>query len=166
MKYINTPDSDESLDWAKYLLKEGGKLYDADLPDLKCDKSMALSADDIKNGHHLIIANWYYNMCHKNALARKDVSLRNLTRFESEHRERILNKLTRCSGAFNMNEDEKEALCAYFFIRRFDKFKNMFIANKLLALQVLNRYASEKHIRFEDAEALMREYSYLPPHKI
>jgi len=166
VKYVDTFDSVESVEWAKYLFKMATKLLGGNIIDFKCDDSLAFTPNDIKNGYHLIVANWYYNMCHKNVCSLKNVSLRNLTRFESERRERIINKLTHCVGDFNMCDDEKDAICAYFLIRRSDKFKNMFIANKLFALQVLNRYATENGIRFEDAEAVMREYVYLTPHKM
>lgn len=163
IKYVETFDSAESVALATYLFNMGTKLNGSNLLDLKYDDLSAFSPNEIKNGHHLIVANWYYNMCYKNLYGHRNVSLRNLTRFESEHRERILNKLMRCTSGFNMDDDEKDAICAYFLIRRSDKFKNMFIANKLLALQVLNRYASENYIRFEDAETVIREYTYIAP---
>ena len=96
-----------------------------------------------------------------NCTQRRSAALRNLSRFECEHRERILKKLERLIGAFPISEDEKEAICAYFLIRRSDKFKHMFIANKLLALKVINRYAAFNEIRFEDSEAVLRQYTYL-----
>jgi hypothetical protein len=161
VKCVLTPDSRESILWSEYLLKEGNKLQGAGFSENIGYNSLKLSDVDLQNGVHLNIANWYYNDCVANCLQRRSTALRNLTRFECEHREKILKKLERLIGSFSISEDEKEAICAYFLIRRSDKFKHMFIANKLLALKVINRYAAFNEIRFEDSEAVLRQYTYL-----
>jgi hypothetical protein len=161
VKCVQAPDSHESIAWSEYLLKEANKLQGTSFSDVLGYNSLKLSDLDLKNGVHLNIANWYYNDCVAICLQRRSAALRNLSRFECEHRERILKKLERLIGAFPISEDEKEAICAYFLIRRSDKFKHMFIANKLLALKVINRYAAFNTIRFEDSEAVLRQYTYL-----
>ena len=158
---VGSLDSKESIDWSEYLLKEGHRLQGSDFLGPLGPNSLGLTEEELRKGQHLVIANWYYNNCFNNKKERRCVALRNLTRFECEHRERILKKLERLIGVFSITEDEKEAICAYFLIRRSDKFKHMFIANKLLALKVINRYAAFNEIRFEDAEAVLRQYTYL-----
>lgn len=161
IKCVQAPDSHESILWSEYLLKEANKLQGGGFSDNLGYNSLKLTDAELKNGIHLNIANWYYNDCVVNCTQRRSAALRNLSRFECEHRERILKKLERLIGAFPISEDEKEAICAYFLIRRSDKFKHMFIANKLLALKVINRYAAFNEIRFEDSEAVLRQYTYL-----
>lgn len=161
IKCVKTPDSHESIIWSEYLLNEGNKIQGTWFSDNIGYNSLKLTDSELKNGLHLIIANWYYNNSVLQCSQRRCVALRNLSRFECEHRERILKKLERLIGSFPITEDEKEAICAYFMIRRADKFKNMFIANKLLALKVINRYAAYNTIRFEDSEAVLRQYTYL-----
>jgi hypothetical protein len=161
VKCVGRLDSKESIDWSEYLLNEGHKLQGAFFNGPLEPNSLRLSVDELRSGQHLIIANWYYNNCYANKKERRCVALRNLSRFESEHRERILKKLERLIGNFQLTEDEKEAICAYFLIRQSNRFKNMFIADKLLALKVINRYAAFNAIRFKDAEAVLRQYTYL-----
>lgn len=158
IKCVKRPDSNESIAWSEYLLNEGNKIQGTWVSDNIGYNSLKLTDAELKTGLHLIIANWYYNNSFEQ---RRCVALRNLSRFECEHRVRILKKLERLIGSFPITEYEKEAICAYFMIRRSDKFKNMFIANKLLALKVINRYASLHEIRFEDAESVLRQYTYL-----
>jgi hypothetical protein len=161
IKCVGRLDSKESIDWSEYLLKEGHRLQGSVFTDELGPNSLKLTEEELRRGQHLVIANWYYNNCYSNKKEQRCVALRNLSRFECEHRERILKKLERLIGVFPLTEDEKEAICAYFLIRRSDKFKHMFIANKLLALKVINRYAAFNEIRFEDSEAVLRQYTYL-----
>ena len=161
IKCVGSLNSKESMAWSEYLLNEGNKLQGGGFSNVTGYNSLRLTDEELKRGQHLVIANWFYNNCYDTRVERRSLALRNLSRFESEHRERIIKKLERLIGSFPISEDEKDAICAYFMIRRSDKFKHMFIANKLLALKVINRYAAYNEIRFEDAEAVLRQYTYL-----
>lgn len=158
IKCVDTMTSDASMAWATYLLNEGNKVQGAaGFTDVA---ALNLGVGEIADGQHLIIANWYYNNCVYANRVKQSVAIRNLTRFESEHRERILTKLGKGLGQFVISYAERDAICSYCLIRRSDKFQKMFIPNKLLALQVINRFANFAAVRFEDAETILRGYTY------
>jgi hypothetical protein len=152
IKCINGLDSCESKQWSKYVVKAALDLTDSiyvnELHNL----------EGLNNGEHILLAEWFYTFAY-NGLAYKPNS--RLTRFQNMFRFRVLNKLTRKLGNFEMNLAEKEALCSYLLLRNsYMKYKDMFVPDRLLALKVINRFARENEIRYEDAELVLRGYTY------
>jgi hypothetical protein len=153
IKCINGLDSCESRKWSGFVVKASLALTDSiyvrELHNL----------DDLCNGEHILLAEWLYEFAY-NGLAYKHNT--RLTRFQNTFRFRVLNKLTKSIGNFEMSLAEKEALCSYLLLRNsYMKYKDMFVPDKLLALKVINRFARENEIRYEDAEVVLRGYTYL-----
>ena len=159
IKCVESLDSAESIAWAEYLVNQANKIQH--IPGIASLGSLNLNEMDITSGHHLVIANWYYNNCLYLKKASRSVPLRSLTNFETLFRERVLQKLNGHVGNFFLDEDECDAICSFFFVRRNDKFQKIFIPNKVLALRAIKRFATINEIRFEDAENLLRSYTYI-----
>jgi hypothetical protein len=152
IKCVNGLDSYESRKWSRYISQAAldltNSLYVENLHNL----------NGLNNGDHILLAEWLYDFAY-NGLAYKDNV--KLTRFQNEFRFRVLNKLTNRLGNFKMSLAEKEALCSFLLLRNsYLKYKDMFIPDKLLALKVINRFARENEIRYEDAEVVLRGYTY------
>ena len=64
-----------------------------------------------------------------------------------------LEKITTLARRISGTSDEAEALLVHFGHRNYKICKK----DSLLARQVINRYAAEKSVRYEDAEAILRE---------
>jgi hypothetical protein len=153
IKCINGLDSCESRKWSAYVVKASLTLTDSiyvdELHNLK----------DLNNGDHILLAEWFYHFAY-NGLAYKRNA--RLTRFQNEFRFRVLNKLTKKLGNFQMSLAEKEALCSYLLLRNsYMKYKDMFVPDRLLALKAINRFAKAHDIRYEDSEIVLRSYTYL-----
>lgn len=146
-------DSCESRKWSNYVVKASLTLTDS----IYVDELHNL--EDLNNGDHIILAEWFYQFAY-NGLAYKRNA--RLTRFQNEFRFRILNKLTKKLGNFQMSLAEKEALCSYLLLRNsYMKYKDMFVPDRLLALKAINRFAKAHDIRYEDSEIVLRGYTYL-----
>lgn len=159
IKCVASPDSAESIAWAEHLVNQANKLQN--ISGIVSVGSLNLNEMDIASGHHLVIANWYYNNSFYLKNLSRSVSLRSLTHFETRYRERVLKKLDEHIGNFTLTEDECDAICSFFLVRRNNKFQKVFIPNKVLAFRVINRFATLNELRFEDAENLLRSYTYV-----
>jgi hypothetical protein len=146
IKCIDSLDSADSWAWSRFLLREAYALI---------YKPYGGSFDNLaglENGGHILIAEWFYNAYYGNRLPSKKPS-----KFRTEYRVQILSKLGRHVPGFTI--EEKEALCSYLLLKNnYMKYKDMFKPNKLLALQIINRFALENTVRFEDAESVLRGY--------
>jgi hypothetical protein len=145
-------DSTESRAWSKFVMQTALELTDGTY-DLRLH-----ALDDISGGGHILLAEWFYYMAYTGCAYKTDLKL---TRFQKEFRVKVLSKLSDKLGDFIMSLLEKEALCSYLLLRNsYMKYKDMFAPNKLLALKVINRFAKAHDIRFEDAESVLRGYTY------
>lgn len=152
IKCINGLDSYESMEWSKYIMKAS-----LDLTDSIYDPILH-RLDDLNGGSHILLAEWFYITAYNGYAYRHPEKL---TTWQKEFRIRVLTKLTRNLKGFPMGIKEKESLCSYLLLRNsFMKYKDMFVPDKLLALKVINRFAREHEIRFEDAESVLRGYTY------
>ena len=153
VKCIDSLDSDDSIAWSKFLMKES-----AALQFVPC-YGLVQMIKGLDNGDHIRLAEWFYNnACQGNV---KISPVAPLTNFQRDFRQRVLTKLSGKTLDFQMSLVEKEALCSYLLLRNnFMKYKNLFLPDKLLALKVINRFAKAHDIRYEDAESVLREYTY------
>jgi hypothetical protein len=143
IKCIGSLDSEESLAWSRFLMREAYGYI------LKPYSGFFHKLKGIEEGGHIVIAEWVFNTYHAASLKKKGSS-----KFKEEYRLQVLSKL-----GLNFTLVEKEALCSYLLLRNnYMKYRDMFKPNKLLALQLINRFAKENSIRFEDAEAVLRGY--------
>jgi hypothetical protein len=152
IKCINGLDSYESRQWSKYIiiasLQLTNSIYSEELHNL----------DNLINGDHIILAEWFYKFAYS-GLAFKQIG--KLSRFQRDFRLRVLTKLTQKLGNFVTTLEEKEALCSYLLLpNNYNKYKDMFAPNKLQAFKLINRFAHEHKIRYEDAETVLRTYTY------
>jgi len=152
IKCIDGLDTDESKKWSKFVIKSALELSNG------IYNPMLHSLEDLNGGGHIVLAEWYYEAAYNGCLYKHPASM---TRFEKEFRTRVLTKLANSIGDFSMSVLEMEAVSAFFLLRNnYMKYKNMFAYDKLLALKVINRFAKAHDIRFEDAESVLRGYTY------